>query len=410
MRSHFAAVAVFISASAAPAQPSLPETTPAAARVSPAGLEKLHTLLRDSVTRGDHAGFVSLLARDGKIVDWRTCGVRDVATGAPMERDTILRIYSMTKIVTSVAVLVLYDEGRLGLDDPLAKYLPAFAAPHVFAGGTAAAPLLVPAARPITLRQLLTHTAGFGDDGFGDDAVVELYKRADLWNAASRAEFLTRAARLPLRAQPGTEFNYGIGVDLLGAVIEKITGETLEAFLQRRIFAPLRMDETAFDVAEAQRARLAVLSKLGPDRRLVSADPIRGAYAEPGRGFGSAGMGLFSTAGDYLRFAQMLANGGELEGARILQKETVALMTTVNQLAALPKPHHQFSEKHGWGLGVEIELDPATAGFGWCGAATTYVRICPRERTVMLLFAQHLPFNEHKIFQPFVDAGRAALE
>jgi CubicO group peptidase (beta-lactamase class C family)/sugar phosphate isomerase/epimerase len=385
-------------------------SAPAETKLSaPAGLERVQTLLRDSVARGEHAGFLAVLAKDGQVVDFSAHGVRDVASGQPMTRDTILRIYSMTKIVTSVAVLMLHEEGRLGLDDPLAKYLPEFGAPQVLTGGTADAPVLVPAERPITLRHLLTHTSGFGDDGFGEDAVVELYKRADLWSSQTRKDFLTRAAQLPLRAQPGTAFNYSVGVDLLGAVVEQVSGQTLEDFFQHRVFEPLKMTETGFDVPEVKRPRLAVLSKHGADGKLTATDPIRGVYAESGRSFGSAGMGLFSTVDDYLRFAQMLANGGELDGARLLKEETVTLMTTVNQLEGLAKPTHQFSESHGWGLGVEIEQDPATAGFGWCGAATSYVRICPRERSVMLLFAQHVPFNEHKIFQPFVEAARAAL-
>ncbi len=387
----------------------LPEASPAACRVSDAGLDRLHTLLRDSVSRGDHAGFVTVFARDGKIVDWQTYGIRDVATGAPMQRDTILRIYSMSKIVTAVAVLALIEDGKLALEDPLSKFLPAFAALPVMTGGTAEAPQLTAATRPITIRQLLSHTGGLHYDILDPSPLTELYQRADLWNAPSLAEFVRRAAKLPLKTQPGTEFNYSIGADLLGAVIEQVSGTDFESLLRRRIFTPLKLRDTGFDVPEAKRSRLAALSKHGPAGKLVAADPIIGAYAEPGRGFASGGAGLFSTAADYLRFAQMLCNGGELDGVRILKADTVKRLV-VNELAGFAKPTHQFSTTHGWGLGVEVELDPATAAFGWAGAATTYVRISPREGTVALLFAQHLPFNEHGIFAPFVAATRAALK
>lgn len=386
----------------------LPEATPAEGRVTAAGLDRLHAVLRESVARGEHAGFVSVLARDGRIVDWQTYGVRDVATGAPMERDTILRLYSMSKVITAVGVLCLVEDGRISLDDPLAKFLPEFAAPRVLTGGTADAPQLRPAQRAITIRHLLTHTGGLSYDILEPSPLTELYQRADLWNSPSLAEFVRRAATLPLRTEPGTEFNYSIGLDLLGAVIERVSGTDFESFLRQRIFRPLRMTDTGFDVPKRKRARLAVLSRHGPGGKLVATDPIIGVYAEPGRGFASGGAGLFSTAGDYLRFAQMLVDGGELEGARILKEDTVARLA-VNELAGLPRPTHQFSDRHGWGLAGEVELDPATAAFGWCGAATTYVRISPREGTVALLFAQHLPFNEHAIFAPFVAATRAAL-
>ena len=387
----------------------LPEASPASCRVSDAGLDRLHDLLRDSVARGDHAGFVTVFARDGKIVDWQTYGVRDVASGVPMQRDTILRIYSMSKIVTTVAVLALIEDGRLSLDDPLAKYLPAFATPRVLTGGTADAPQLTAAAQPITIRQLLSHTGGLHYDILEPSPLTELYQRADLWNSPSLAEFVRRAGRLPLKTQPGTEFNYSIGSDLLGAVVEKISGTDFETFLRRRIFEPLKMRDTSFDVPDAKRHRLAALSKHGPGGKLIAADPIIGAYAEAGRGFASGGAGLFSTAADFVRFAQMLCNGGELEGARILKAETVRRLA-VNELAGFAKPTHQFSTTHGWGLGVEVEIEPATGAFGWAGAATTYVRISPREGTVALLFAQHIPFNEHGIFAPFAAATRASLK
>ncbi len=321
----------------------------------------------------------------------------------------------MSKIVTSVAVLCLVEDGLVKLDDRLDAWLPAFKDPQVMTGGTADEPKLEPARQPITIKHLLTHTSGHTYDFFGPDGIHLLYQRANLWESPSLEEFVVRAARLPLKAQPGVEFNYGIADDILGAVIERASGQKFEEFLKQRIFGPLAMLDTSFDVPDEKRERLATLSQRGPDGKLATTDPIIGAYAEPGRGFASGGGGLFSTVGDYLRFAQMLANQGELDGRRVIGRKTVELMTA-NHLTTLTRPNHQFSEANGWGLGVEVQLDlgrsslPGSPGaFGWYGAATTYCRIDPREKLVAVLFTQHVPFNEQKVFEVFTAMYYAAI-
>jgi CubicO group peptidase (beta-lactamase class C family) len=401
---------------ATPANFPLPSATPQSQDVLPDRLAKLKGAMQKFVDEGRHAGAGYVIARNGRIVEWQTTGVRDLASGKKFERDTICRIYSMSKIVTSVAVLCLVEDGVLKLDDRLDTWLPQFKDPQVMIGGTADEPKLEPAKRPITIKHLLTHTGGHIYDFFGAEGLPLLYQRADLWESPSLDEFVNRAAKLPLKSHPGEEFNYSIADDILGAVIERASGQSFEAFLAARIFGPLGMQDTSFDVPTEKRERLATLSKRGADGKLETTEPIIGAYAEPGRGFASGGGGLFSTVGDYLRFCQMLANQGELDGRRVIGRKLIELMT-VNHLVTLAKPSHQFGDANGWGLGVEVQLDlgrsslPGSPGaFGWYGAATTYCRIDPREKTVAVLFTQHVPFNEQKVFEVFTTMYYAALK
>jgi CubicO group peptidase (beta-lactamase class C family) len=393
----------------------LPVSSPGRQGFSAERLERMRQTVRRFVDEGRHAGAVWLVARHGRIVDRGACGHRDLEQNLPMEPDTICRIYSMTKIVTSVAVLILVEEGRVGLNDPVGHFIPELKSPRVMTGGTADRPVLVAATGPITIQHLLTHTAGYTYDFSGQDPIHQLYQRANLWEAGSLKEFVRRVAGLPLKHQPGQEFTYGINADVLGYLVEVVAGKPFEVFLQERIFQPLKMDDTGFDVPEWKRGRLAALHKHDAAGRLVRADPILGAYAEPGRGIPAGGAGLFSTAGDFARFAQMLLNGGTLDGRHILGRKTVELMTQ-NFLAGLPRPTHPFSDAHGFGLGVEVRIDLARGGtpgslgqFGWYGAATTYCNIDPKEKTVAILFCQHLPFNEHGIFSRFSTTWYQAL-
>ncbi len=403
---------------AAPA--ALPSSTAAAEGLAPDRLDRMHARLRQFVDQGEIAGAISLVARHGRIVDLHTVGMRDREKRLPMTRDTIVRVYSMTKIVTSVAVLMLVEDGRLRLEDPIAKYLPALKAPQVFNGGTAADPQLVPLAQPITIRHLLTHTSGFAY-GLAQSPVDDMYRDAKVLQARSTDDFVARVARLPLIAQPGERFYYGVNTDLLGAIVEKVTGQSLGAFMEARIFAPLGMNDTAFTVPPARRDRLATLYQREGDAPLAAVAALALGrdtegdlpYPDPdGRLFHSGGGGLFSTADDYARFAQMLLNGGELDGIRILSRKSVTSMTA-NQNARLAQP---TSSHAGFGFGVSVRLDHgggSLAGsigeFGWSGAATTYVSIDPVERMVSILLTQHLPFNQPGIFSVFSTMVNAAV-
>ncbi len=398
------------------AQAQLPTASPKAAGFDPARLEVLHATTKRFVAEGQHAGLITLLARDGKIVDFQTYGYRDVERQLPMERDTICRAYSMSKLITCVATLMLVEDGRLNLDDPVAKYLPEFKDVKVWTGGTADAPQLEPLKRPITIKHLLTHTSGLVYDfSTGNPEMAKLWRNADLWIGPGLTNFITKLAKLPLQHQPGDAWTYGVNQDVQGAVIERVTGQTFGAFLEERIFRPLGMKDTGFDVPPEKMNRLAKTYKHGPDGKFVEDQPIVETWPEAGRGIEAGGAGIFSTAGDFARFAQMLCNGGTLDGKRILGRKTVELMTA-NHLVTLPNNQAATRQK-GFGLGVEVTTDlgqlsmPSSVGqFGWYGAATTYCQIDPKERLVAIAFAQHFPFNEHNFFAVFQTGYYQALK
>lgn len=407
--------AVFLFASVC-VQAQLPISSPEAAGFDRERLDVLHATTKRFVDEGQHAGIITLVARDGKIVDFQTYGYRDLEKRLPMERDTICRVYSMSKIVTCVATLMLMEEGRLSLDDPITKYLPELKDLKVWAGGTAESPKLEPLKRPITVKHLLTHTSGLVYDfSAGNPEMVKLWRDADLWTGPGLSNFVAKLARLPLAHQPGDAWTYGVNQDVQGAIIERVSGKTFGAFLEEKIFRPLGMKDTGFDVPSEKMNRLAKTYKHGPDGKLVEDQPIIETWPEAGRGIEAGGAGLFSTAGDFARLAQMLCNGGTLDGQRILGRKTIELMTA-NHLMMLPNDQAAKRPK-GFGLGVEVTTElgrlsmPSSPGqFGWYGAATTYCQIDPAERIVAIAFAQHFPFNEHQFFTAFQTGYYQALK
>ena len=413
MKTFFLLLALLVTVSG---QAQLPTASPKAAGFNPARLEVLHATTRRFVDEGKHAGIITLLGRAGKIVDFQTYGYRDVERQLPMERDTICRAYSMSKLITCVATLMLVEEGRFNLDDPVAKYLPELKDVKVWTGGTADAPQLESLKRPITIKHLLTHTSSmFYDFSAGNAELAKLWRSADLWSGPGLTNFITKLARLPLQHQPGDAWTYGVNQDVQGAVIERVTGKTFGTFLEEWIFRPLGMKDTGFDVPPEKMSRLAKTYKHGSDGKFVEDQPIVETWPEPGRGIEAGGAGIFSTAGDFARFAQMLCNGGMLDGKRILGRKTIELMTA-NHMVTLPN-NQAASRQKGFGLGVEVTTDlgqlsmPSSVGqFGWYGAATTYCQIDPKERVVALVFAQHFPFNEHGFFAAFQTGYYQALK
>jgi CubicO group peptidase (beta-lactamase class C family) len=382
--------------------------------MSAARLERMHAEVRRFVDEGKHAGVASLVARNGRVVDRYSYGKRDLDAGLPMQQDTIFRVYSMSKIVTSVAVLLLAEEARFKLDDPIGDYLPELARMKVWTGGTAEKPLLADAQKPITIEHLLTHSSGL-IYGFGKAPIDQVYKDAKVEESASLADFVTRVSRLPLAHEPGVRFSYGLSIDVLGALVEKASGQSLGAFCEERIFRPLRMADTGFSVPEGKRARIATIYEKGKDGKLTPAKPGFAIRPEAGPKLEAGGAGLFSTLADYARFMQMLLNGGELEGTRLLSRKTVELMT-VNHLAHMARPTTEFSEADGFGLGGAVRIDLARGNrlgslgeFGWSGAATTRAVIDPKERLLTLVFAQHFPFDEHGLFSRFATLVYAAI-
>ncbi|MEN5041960.1 serine hydrolase domain-containing protein [Stenotrophomonas sp. TWI1149] len=375
---------------------SLPEP-PAA----PPGLPVVDAFLHESTGPQGYTGAVVLVIHDGSIVHDAAYGWQDLAHARPMRTDSIFRLYSMTKTVASVAAMMLVEEGRLDLDDPVARHLPEFSHLQVFAGGTAAAPQLRPATQTLTVLHLLTHTAGFAAGGEGFEAVTALLERQQVQAADSLADYTARLARAPLATEPGTRFRYdSTSIEVLSRLVEVVGGLPFEQFLQQRIFRPLAMADTGFVVPARDRARVVELTTMGEHGDLVLADEVHAR--EPGsplRPYPSGAGGLYSTAGDYGRFAQMLLDGGRHGDTHLLRPATVALMMQ-NQLVhtALPRPVTEFSDAEGFGLGGSVLLDPAMKGrtasvgaFGWSGAASTYYTIDPARRLVAILLLQHLP-------------------
>jgi CubicO group peptidase (beta-lactamase class C family) len=414
----FVSLLGFATAGAKPSAPApappLPVATPESQGMSTERLARLHAEIQRFVDDGKHAGAVSLLVRNGRLVDWKAYGKRDLEAGLPMEKDTIARIYSMTKIVTSAAALMLLEEARFRLADPIGDYLPELVRMKVMTGGTAEKALLADAQKPITIKHLFTHTSGFIYD-FGESPVEKLVRAAKLPEAASLGDFVTRLSRVPLAHEPGERFTYGLSTDVLGALVEKVSGRPFGEFLEQRLFRPLGMKDTGFVVPEAKLGRLARIYEKGEDGKLRPAEPLFGIVPGPGPKLEAGGAGLFSTTADYARFMQMLLNGGRLDGVRVLSRKTVELMMA-NHLNHLERPTTQGSESDGFGLGGAVRIDLAKGNalgsvgqFGWSGAATTYANLDPREKMVALLFVQHFPFDEHKIFGRFSTLAYAAI-
>ena len=396
-------------------QAQLPTASPKAVGFAPDRLQVLHATCQRCVDDGQLAGVITLLARNGRIADVHACGYRDLEQRLPMQRDTICRVYSMSKIVSCVATLVLLEEGRFNLDDPVANYLPELKDMKVWTGATNGAAALEPLKKPITIRHLLTHTSGLGYDFSGNDELTKLWRAAELWKGPGLTDFITKLGKLPLKHQPGEAFTYGVNQDVLGALVERVSGQTFGAFLEARLFVPLRMKDTGFDVPPTKMQRLAKTYKRGTDGKLAEEKPILETWPEPGRGIQAGGSGLFSTVDDYARLAQMLCNGGTLDGQRILGRKTVELMTA-NHMVTLPN-NQAAARQRGFGFGVEVVTDPGQLSipssigqFGWYGAASTYCQIDPKEKLVAIAFAQHFPFNENNFFGRFQTGYYQALK
>jgi CubicO group peptidase (beta-lactamase class C family) len=371
-------------------------------------LERLHRQIESFVQEGKHAGISTLLLRKGQVADFFAVGFRDRQAGAPMQGDTIVRIYSLTKIITSVAALTLIEEGKLGLSHPINDYLPEFNDMRVFVGGSAQNRELIPAAVPINVHHLFTHTSGF-TYGDNEEPLDEFYQTAGLEKAGSLADLVRTLATLPLKREPGTMYEYGFSTDILARVVEVVSGQPFDLFLQQRILEPLEMADTGFGVDAAKLNRLAKVYEHGTNGELQPVQHFEFEAIEGQKKFPMGGSGLFSTIEDYSRFAQMLCNGGELNGVRVLSRKAFEQMT-VDHLAGKPVANRTYSEGYGFGLGVAVRINDGLAGtlgtlgsFGWSGKATTYCVIDPAEELVLLVFTQHLPYDEHGLFERFTN-------
>ncbi len=365
---------------------------------SPERLDRVTRYMQAAIDQRQYAGAVTLIVRRGRIVQWQGLGYRDLARSAAMRPDAIFQLYSMTKPITSVAALLLMEEGRLTLEDPVSRFLPEFASMQVLESGTGDSPRARPAARPITIKHLLTHTAGFAAGEKLSGVAVERVNEARLHESPSLAAYASSLAALPLANDPGTRFSYdGVSTQVLSRVIEVAAGVPFDEFLIKRIFGPLRMLDTRFAVPTEKRARIVEMTSTDETGRLVAANFSAKPPGEMLNLFPSGGGGLYSTAADYARFCQMLLNGGELDGAVILGRKTVELMLA-NHLGHLSPPVNEFNDGEGFGLGGYVVLDPARRGqlgsagqFGWSGAAATWFFIDPQEQLIAILMMQHLP-------------------
>lgn len=371
----------------------LPSAAPAAEGFSAQRLERIDAFLDEATRPGGYLGAVALVARHGKIVHYKAYGHADLARTRPMRTDAIFRIYSMTKTIASVAVLMLLEEGKLALDEPVGHFLPAFANAQVYAGGTPDAPQLRKPARPVTIRHLLTHTAGFAT--VSGEPATELLERAKLREAKDLADYAARAATVPLGADPGTRFRYdGVNTEIAGRIVEVVSGKPFDAFLRERVFAPLGLRDTGFSVDADARPRVPDFTTTDADGRLALADHV--TAREPGvrlAAYASGAGGLYSTAADYWRFSQMLLDGGK----PLLGRKTVELMMH-NHLMQTDLSIIGLYDGEGFGLGGSVVLDAGRRGrlgsagqFGWSGASSTYYTIDPAEDLVAILMLQYLP-------------------
>lgn len=371
--------------------------------VSTERLARLHAYLAAMTDpqQGRYLGAVSVIARDGKIVDVAAYGYRDMQRTERLKADAIFRIYSMSKSVTAAALMMLLEEGKLGLEDPVSRFIPQFASMRVYVSGSAAEPVTRPAAGAITIRQLLTHTPGFAVYGAPADPLTILFNRADLDNSPDLATYADRLARTPLAHDPGREFHYdGVPTQVAARIVEVASGMRFDAFLRTRLFIPLKMADTGFEVPLAQRHRIATMTTTDASGRLTEAPLVPGELAPPGeprRPFFSGAGGLYSTAPDYARFAQMLMNGGSLDGVTVLNPRTVRLMMQ-NHLGQLSLPIAGLNPGESFALGGAVVLDAARRGrlgsngqYGWFGAGGTWFTVDPQERLVAVLMTQHLP-------------------
>ena len=388
------------------------DTRPEDVGLSTPHLARITQWMRRWIDSGRLPGLLVAVVRNDRLVWFETCGYRDVEHGRAVEPDTIYRIYSMTKPITTVAALMLYEEGRFQLDDPIAKFVPAFADTQVFATGDAESFTTKPLARPITVHDLMVHTSGLTYGFQHEHAVDAIYRNRRIEfnaNVGPLAEVVEATAAQPLVFQPGTRWNYSVSTDVLGRLVEIWSGIPLDAFFTERIFGPLGMVDTDFQVREGQGDRLASNYVQAGDGGLALADPAgESRFLDPPVTL-SGGGGLVSTAADYLRFMRVLRGHGTLEGTRILGRKSVELMTMnhlAGDLADMGRP--RFAEMPfagiGFGLGVSVLLDPAKARivgspgeYAWGGMASTAFWIDPTEDLMVLLLTQLMPSSAYPI-------------
>jgi len=372
----------------------LGRATPSSVGLSEAGVQDLAAGMRKAVDDGNLAGIVSTLMRNGKVVHMDAYGYQDIENEVPVTEDTIFRIFSMTKPVTGVALMMLHEEGKFSLDDAVSRHIPQLANLEVaIEDGPGGFPVTEPADHEMTIRELMSHTGGLTYGMFSRSQVDSQYVSANILDDTGTLEdMITKLSRIPLRQQPGSLWHYSVSADVQGYLVEVLSGQTFEQFLQERLFTPLGMTDTGFSVPDDRRDRFSKVYQSGQGGLTAPADNLGGDYGHPASFFGGGG-GLVSTIGDYMKFTQMLANGGELNGVRILSPESVTMMRT-NQLPAgmaeIPGyPGNQF------GIDFAIVADPSRndgmseGSYWWWGIGGTWFWIDPVEDLVFIGMIQN---------------------
>jgi len=398
----------------------LPEVKPESVGFSSERLGRITEFVRRDIDAGKLVGVVTMVARHGKIVHYEAQGTYGLDDDRPIDREALFRIYSMTKPVTTVAAMMLYEEGRFQLGDPVAKYLPEFEEQKIYRDGE-----LVPPEHPMTIEQLMSHTAGLTYGGYGDHPAEIAYSEAALAGSHDLGEFVDRLAALPLRFEPGTRYHYSVATDVLGALVERLSGMTLEDFFHDRIFEPLGMNDTFFNVPEEKLDRLASNHYWDAEKGAMAVMPPERSRAPTGVTLFSGGAGLVSTAMDYMVFCEMLRRGGSYNGARILGPKTIQYMTinhltdAVRNNGASEYPASHLYPGQSFGLGFGVITDPGQSQvisskgeYSWGGFANTKFWIDPEEDLVAILMTQFMasPWSDETRYNMKIATYQALTE
>lgn len=406
------AATISLFAATAHAAVDLPLVDPDEVGLSPDRLKRLERVMKAHVDEGRLAGTVTLIARRGKVAHFDSYGLANIEAAKRMEKDTIVRIYSMTKPVTSVAAMMLYEEGHFQLSDPVSKFLPELKDLPVYESGEGEAIETRPANREMTIHDLLTHSSGLLHGTLAAGPVADVYRLRGISpgtlvpkgvsQVKTLAEMVTRLSKVPLANDPGVEWRYGVSTDVLGRLVEVISGMPLDEFFEERIFRPLKMNDSGFAVPKSKLKRFAVnYSPTADGKTVVYDDPKTSRYRKK-PSFFAGGAGLVSTAEDYWRFCQMLLNGGEFDSVRLLSRKTVELMT----MDHLPSDWPDIGPYpgSGFGLGFAVTRDVARSwtlgsvgNYGWGGFASTWFWIDPKEELIVVFMTQLLPASAYPL-------------
>ncbi len=381
----------------------LPSASPEAVGMSTEKLNRVDTVMEKSIADSKIAGGIVMIAKDGKVVLHKAYGMMDRDAGKAMETDTIVRIYSMTKAITTAAAMMLVDDGKLAVTDPVSKYLPELENVTVMVDGE-----IEPAKNAMTIADLMRHTAGYSFGFSGDQSINKKYSALGVMDRdVTLADMQSKLGGIPLAFEPGTDWLYSISIDVLGRVIEVASNQPLDEFLSARIFQPLGMDDTGFYVPADKVDRFAVNYNSDGRGNLTVGDAVSTSPFLTKPAMLSGGGGLVSTAGDYMRFLLMIDNGGEFEGVRLLQPETVRQMIT-NQVPE-SAGWVTFGEEvrtgvgFGFGFNVRVELsdwdpDGKIGEYGWGGAASTHYWVSPQDNLIVITLEQVMPYQWHTEF------------